>query len=53
MPLTGTAFLIGCMSISALPPLNGFVSEWFTYQSLFTMSHDGDFAMRLAGQSRL
>ncbi|KFC06405.1 hydrogenase-4 component B/formate hydrogenlyase subunit 3 [Trabulsiella guamensis ATCC 49490] len=49
MPLTGTAFLIGCMSISALPPLNGFVSEWFTYQSLFTMSHDGDFAMRLAG----
>ncbi|MDR3103861.1 MAG: hydrogenase 4 subunit B [Yokenella regensburgei] len=49
MPLTGAAFLIGCMSISALPPLNGFVSEWFTYQSLFTMSHDGDFAMRLAG----
>jgi hydrogenase-4 component B len=49
MPLTGSAFLIGCMSISALPPLNGFVSEWFTYQSLFTMSHDGDFAMRLAG----
>lgn len=49
MPLTGTAFLIGCMSISALPPLNGFVSEWFTYQSLFTMSHDGDSALRLAG----
>lgn len=34
MPLTAFAFLIGAMAISALPPLNGFVSEWFTYQSL-------------------
>jgi hydrogenase-4 component B len=49
MPLTGLAFLIGCMSISALPPLNGFVSEWYTYQSLFSMSHDGNFVMRLSG----
>lgn len=49
MPLTGLAFLIGCMSISALPPLNGFISEWYTYQSLFSMSHDGNFIMRLSG----
>lgn len=49
MPLTGLAFLIGCMSISALPPLNGFISEWYTYQSLFSMSHDGNFVMRLSG----
>ncbi|MEA9391355.1 hydrogenase 4 subunit B [Acerihabitans sp. TG2] len=49
MPLTAVAFLIGCMAISALPPLNGFVSEWYTYQSLFTMSHDGSFIMRLSG----
>jgi hydrogenase-4 component B len=49
MPYTAIAFLIGAMSISALPPLNGFVSEWFTYQSLFTMSHDGGFILRLAG----
>jgi len=34
MPFTAFAFLIGAMAISALPPLNGFVSEWFTYQSL-------------------
>lgn len=34
MPLTAFAFLVGAMAISALPPLNGFVSEWFTYQSL-------------------
>ncbi len=49
MPFTALAFLIGCMAISALPPLNGFVSEWYTYQSLFTMSHDGSFIMRLSG----
>ncbi|PVZ87823.1 hydrogenase 4 subunit B [Serratia sp. S1B] len=49
MPLTGLAFLIGCMAISALPPLNGFISEWYTYQSLFAMSHQGDFVMRLSG----
>ncbi|PWC13536.1 hydrogenase 4 subunit B [Brenneria roseae subsp. americana] len=47
MPYTAMAFLVGCMAISALPPLNGFVSEWFTYQSLFTLSHEGSFALRL------
>jgi hydrogenase-4 component B len=35
MPWTGLIFLIGAISISAIPPLNGFVSEWFIYQSLF------------------
>lgn len=49
MPLTATTFLIGCMAISALPPLNGFVSEWYTYQSLFSMSHDGTFIMKISG----
>lgn len=34
MPLTGLAFLAGSMAISALPPFNGFFSEWLTYQSL-------------------
>ena len=37
MPYTAFLFLIGAVSISALPPLNGFVSEWFTYQSLLTL----------------
>lgn len=49
MPYTALAFLIGAMAICALPPLNGFVSEWFTYQALFNMSHDGSFVLRLAG----
>jgi hydrogenase-4 component B len=34
MPLTAFSFLIGSLAITALPPLNGFVSEWFTYQSM-------------------
>jgi len=33
MPWTGLSFLIGCISISALPPFNGFVSEWLTFQT--------------------
>ncbi len=34
MPRTAFFFLIGAIAISALPPLNGFISEWLTYQSL-------------------
>src|SRR5258705_5224414 len=34
MPKTALFFLIGAVAISALPPLNGFISEWLTYQSL-------------------
>ncbi|EXJ13516.1 hydrogenase 4 subunit B [Imhoffiella purpurea] len=33
MPWTGYFFLVGCVSISALPPFNGFVSEWLTFQA--------------------
>ncbi|MDP3480084.1 MAG: proton-conducting transporter membrane subunit, partial [Desulfoprunum sp.] len=33
MPVTATCFLVGCISISALPPFNGFVSEWLTFQA--------------------
>ncbi len=35
MPLTAAAFLTGSMAIAALPPLNGFVSEWMTFLALF------------------
>jgi hydrogenase-4 component B len=34
MPHTAVVFLIGCAAISALPPLNGFVSEWLTFQAI-------------------
>jgi len=34
MPQTAFCFLVGCVAISALPPLNGFVSEWLTFQAI-------------------
>jgi len=34
MPWTGFFVLIGTLSISAMPPFNGFVSEWLTLESL-------------------
>jgi formate hydrogenlyase subunit 3/multisubunit Na+/H+ antiporter MnhD subunit len=35
MPYTAFAFLAGSAAISALPPLNGFASEWMTFQAVF------------------
>ncbi len=34
MPYTAFAFLVGSAAISALPPFNGFVSEWLTFQAI-------------------
>jgi len=34
MPRTALFFLVGAAAISALPPLNGFVSEWLVFQAL-------------------
>ena len=34
MPATGLFMLIGAAAISALPPLNGFVSEWLLLQAV-------------------
>ncbi|HET7382458.1 MAG TPA: hydrogenase 4 subunit B [Pseudolabrys sp.] len=34
MPQTAFVFLVGCVAISALPPLNGFVSEWLIFQAI-------------------
>jgi hydrogenase-4 component B len=33
LPHTALYFLVGALAISALPPLNGFVSEWLTFQA--------------------
>ncbi|MBI5140748.1 MAG: hydrogenase 4 subunit B [Nitrospirae bacterium] len=33
MRWTAPLFLVGCVSISGLPPFNGFVSEWLTFQA--------------------
>ena len=34
MPRTAFLFLGGCIAIAALPPLNGFVSEWLIFQAI-------------------
>ncbi len=49
MKVTGTAFLMGSLAISGLPPFNGFVGEFFIYvagfqggglgRAAFTLSH--------------
>jgi hydrogenase-4 component B len=38
MPWTAALFLIGGMALASLPPLNGFISEWATFQSLLHLS---------------
>jgi hydrogenase-4 component B len=47
MPLTAFAFLTGCMAISALPPLNGFVSEWLTFQAILLSPSLPSWALKL------
>ena len=37
MPWTGLFFLVGSLAIAGLPPFNGFVSEWLTYQTLLAV----------------
>ena len=36
MPVTAVCFIIGGVAISALPPFNGFASEFLIYSGLFT-----------------
>jgi hydrogenase-4 component B len=42
MPWTALFFLIGAMAISGLPPLNGFASEWLTFQAFLSGFRGGD-----------
>ena len=48
MPVTAFAFLIAAISISALPPSNGFLSEWMIFQSLLSSSHMENISLKLA-----
>ncbi|HVV66098.1 MAG TPA: hydrogenase 4 subunit B [Rhizomicrobium sp.] len=47
MPLTALAFLVGCAAISALPPLNGFVSEWLTFQAILLSPQLAEWGLKL------
>jgi len=41
MPFSFTAFLIAALSISGIPPFNGFVSKWMVYQGIIELGKTG------------
>jgi len=47
MPQTAFVFLVGCAAISALPPLNGFVSEWLTFQAILLSPQLSSWGLKL------
>ena len=48
MPITAFTFLLASISISALPPTNGFLSEWMIFQSLIGSSSIDNISLKLA-----
>jgi len=49
LPATGTLFLAGAAALAALPPLNGFVSEWLLYMGLLEAARAEPGSAMLAG----
>lgn len=50
MPITTACFITGSAAICALPPLNGFASEWLIYSGLFTIAKSAQsVAVRFGG----
>ena len=47
MPATGLLFLVGSVAISALPPLNGFASEWLMLQAILLSPALPQWALKL------
>ncbi|MDR3493864.1 MAG: hydrogenase 4 subunit B [Ancalomicrobiaceae bacterium] len=47
MPMTGLFMLVGCVAISALPPFNGFVSEWLAFQAILLSPVLSSWALKL------
>jgi formate hydrogenlyase subunit 3/multisubunit Na+/H+ antiporter MnhD subunit len=47
MPQTAFVFLIGCVAISALPPFNGFVSEWLVFQAILQSPQVASWGVKL------
>jgi len=42
MPVTFTATLVAVLSISGIPPFNGFASKWMIYQGFIDLGRSGD-----------
>src|SRR5947208_10405466 len=49
MPFTSFVFLIGCVAISALPPFNGFVSEWLMFQAVLQSPELPQWGLKIMG----
>jgi len=47
MPVTSVLVLTACVAISALPPLNGFASEWLTFQAILLSPQIPDWGLKL------
>ncbi len=47
MPWTAFVFLGGCVAISALPPLNGFASEWLIFQAVLLSPELAQWGLKL------
>jgi len=48
MPKTGVVILVGCAAIAALPPLNGFASEWLLLQAILLSPELPEWALKLS-----
>lgn len=48
LPWTALFVLVGVLSIAAMPPFNGFVSEWLTLQSLLRSVELTSFGVKIA-----
>src|ERR1700726_4643789 len=47
MPFTSFVMLVGCVAISALPPFNGFVSEWLMFQAVLQSPELPQWALKI------
>ena len=48
MPITAFLFLLAAISITALPPTNGFLSEWMIFQSMLSTAGISDISLKLS-----
>lgn len=46
-PMLAGVFLVGCVAISALPPFNGFASEWLAFQAVLQSPDIPQFGLKI------
>ncbi len=49
LPWTGSAVLVGALTMASVPLLGLFASEWMTFQALLELGRDGNAGLALAG----